>query len=84
MNSKHRKTLQAIYDRPTRASLDWASIEALFLALGGAVKEGSGSRMRVSLSGVSATFHRPHPGPLAKKGVVDAVREFLRNAGVKP
>lgn len=84
MNSRHRKTLQAVYDLPTRANLDWASIEALFLALGGVVREGSGSRMRVLLNNVSATFHRPHPGPLAKKGVVDAVREFLRNAGVKP
>lgn len=84
MNSRHRKTLQAIFDVPTRANLVWAAVEALFVALGGQVAEGSGSRVRVTLNGVSATFHRPHPAPDAKKGVVDAVREFLRNAGVKP
>lgn len=84
MNSRHRKTLQAIFDLPTRANLAWAAIEALLVALGGEVVEGRGSRVRVTLNGVSATFHRPHPGPDAKKGVVDAMREFLRNTGVQP
>lgn len=84
MNSKHRKTLQAIFELPTRANLVWAAIEALFVALGGQVAEGRGSRIRVTLNSITATFHRPHPAPDAKKGVVDAVREFLRNAGVKP
>jgi len=27
---------------------------------------------------------RAYPAPDAKRGVVDAVREFLRNAGVNP
>ncbi len=84
MNSKHRKTLAAVFSEPTRSDIPWADIEALFVALGGEIVEGRGSRVRVTLNSVSATFHRPHPSPDAKKGVVDAVREFLRNAGVKP
>jgi hypothetical protein len=32
----------------------------------------------------AAVFHRPHPRPETKKGAVDAVRQFLINAGVKP
>ncbi|HML60024.1 MULTISPECIES: type II toxin-antitoxin system HicA family toxin [Solidesulfovibrio] len=46
------------------------------------VTEGRGSRVRVVPNGVAATFHRPHPGPVAKKGAVESVRELLKNAGV--
>ncbi len=48
------------------------------------VTEGRGSRVGSSLTGVAATFHRPHPGPVAKKGAVESVRELLKNAGVTP
>jgi hypothetical protein len=33
---------------------------------------------------VTAVFHRPHPRPETNKGAVDAVRQFLIHAGVKP
>jgi len=33
---------------------------------------------------VRAVFHRPHPGPETKRGLVRAVRDFLAAAGVKP
>jgi PAS domain S-box-containing protein len=42
------------------------------------------SRVVVVLNGVTAVFHRPHPRPETRKGVVDAVRQFLINAGVEP
>jgi hypothetical protein len=29
-------------------------------------------------------FHRPHPSPEAKRGLVRAVQDFLAAAGVKP
>jgi hypothetical protein len=84
MNNKHRKTLEAIYSRPTRAGIRWVEIEALFVACGGAVEERAGSRIAVAMNGVRANFHRPHPQPTTKKGAVDAVRVFLTNAGIKP
>lgn len=84
MNSKHRKTLQAIFADPVNASIHWDDIESLFAACGGKIKEGRGSRVRVNLKGVLATFHRPHPQPTTDKGAVKSVREFLENAGVKP
>jgi hypothetical protein len=40
--------------------------------------------MTVTLNGVRAIFHRPHPKPEAGKGVIDAVRRFLGNAGIRP
>lgn len=84
MNSKHRKTLASIFADPVRSSIVWADIEALFIACGGEVSEGRGSRVRVELNGILATFHRPHPQPATDKGAVKSVRRFLENAGVKP
>jgi hypothetical protein len=48
------------------------------------MSERSGSRVAAKLNGVTAIFYRPHPRPETKKGAVDAVRQFLLNAGVKP
>ncbi len=84
MNNKHRKALSAIFADPVNASLAWADIEALFRACGAEISEGRGSRVRVKLNGVLATFHRPHPKPITDKGAVKSVRAFLVNAGVKP
>ena len=61
-----------------------AAIESLIRALGGEIDERAGSRVAATLNGVTAVFHRPHPRPVTKKGAVEAVRQFLTNAGVKP
>lgn len=84
MDNKHRKTLEAIFEKPERANLAWKDIEALFVALGAEITEGNGSRVRVALNGVRAVFHRPHPRKETNKGAVKSVRRFLETAGVKP
>jgi hypothetical protein len=43
MNSKHRKTLETIFSEPVNGNLEWRKIETLFLALGAALNERSGS-----------------------------------------
>ena len=82
MNAHHRKTLEAIFERPERTDIAWRDIETLFVALGGEVSEGSGSRVRVALNGVRAVFHRPHPQRVTEKGAVKSVRRFLIEARV--
>lgn len=82
--SKHTDTLAAIFAKPTRSNIKWADIESLFVNRGAEVSEGSGSRVRVALNGVRATFHRPHPRPETSKGAVESVRDFLTQAGVEP
>ena len=84
MNKARQATLSVIFARPTKADIRWSAIEALIRALGGEVTERTRSRVAARLNGVTAVFHRPHPGPEAKKGAVDAIRQFLINAGVKP
>ena len=84
LSSKHRKTLQAVFADPVRSNVPWAAVEALFVALGGEVTEGSGSRVRAALGGVRAVFHRPHPQRETDKGALQSVRRFLAEAGHAP
>ncbi|MEF3697138.1 type II toxin-antitoxin system HicA family toxin [Desulfolutivibrio sp.] len=84
MNAKNRKTLLALYEQPTPCDIGWTDVEALFLSCGAEIREGRGSRVRVALRGKVAVFHRPHPSPRCGRATVRDVREFLRNAGVKP
>jgi hypothetical protein len=84
VNRRHRQTLGRIFAQPTPADLRWRDIEALLRAAGAEISEGTGSRVRVALAGVRAVFHRPHPGPETRRGLVRAVRDFLIAAGINP
>jgi hypothetical protein len=84
MNAKHRNTLEAVFTEPVPAAIPWRDIEALLIACGGEISEGQGSRVRVALNGVRATFHRPHPLKETDKGAVKSVRRFLTEAEVTP
>ncbi|MGE0820900.1 MAG: type II toxin-antitoxin system HicA family toxin [Candidatus Binatia bacterium] len=84
MNAKHRKTLAAIFARPTSASIVFADIESLVKALGGTVEEREGSRVRIELRGEIWRCHRPHPGKDAKRYQVEEIRELLVRVGVTP
>ena len=84
MNSKHRKTLEAIFTNPVNGALEWTRIEALLLALGCRSIEGSGSSVTFEMDGKRAHFHRPHPEREALRYRVRAVREYLATLGVKP
>ena len=84
MNSKHSKTLAAVFTDPVSASLEWRRIEALLVAIGCHVIEGNGSRVRFEKDGVIAAFHRPHPAKEAKPYQVRDARQYLESLGVKP
>lgn len=84
MNAAHRKTLQAVFERPTRSDVRWSEIAGLVRALGGEVTEGRGSRVRFRLGDRVATFHGPHSERVTGKATLDDVRRFLENAGVEP
>ena len=84
MIGRHQRTLEAIFAEPVRATVPWADIEGLLVALGAAVSEGRGSRVRICLNGVDAVFHRPHPRQEMDKGALKSVRRFMREAGIAP
>lgn len=82
MKRKHQATLAAIYARPTSGTVRWRDIEALFVALGGEVSEGS--RVRVFLFEEIRVFHRPHPLPETDKGALTAIPNWLDANRIKP
>jgi hypothetical protein len=82
MNSKHRRTLEKVFESPIRADVEWKDIEALILALGGKIKEARGSRITIKLNNTPAVFHRPHPQKETDKGALKSVRKFLLSAGI--
>jgi HicA toxin of bacterial toxin-antitoxin, len=78
VNSKHRKTLKAIFAKPTSATIVFAEIESLVVALGGEVFEREGSRVKLILQGEQWRCHRPHPGKEAKRYQIEEIRELLQ------
>jgi hypothetical protein len=83
MNSKQRRTLEAVFKHPIKANVLWPDVESLLAALGCEISEGSGSRIRIKLNGVRAVFHRPHPQKTCDKGALNSMKRFLENAGVR-
>jgi hypothetical protein len=84
MNVKHRRTLKALFAVPTRRNVRFSDIAALIVALGGAVREGAGSRVVFELRERRVYLHRPHPGHEGKRYQVEEVREFLRALEIQP
>jgi hypothetical protein len=82
ISKKHRTILTTIFQDPIRPGVAWKEIEALIIALGSEISEGSGSRVRIYLNGVRAVFHRPHPQKSTDKGALKAMRRFLTEAGI--
>jgi hypothetical protein len=83
MQKRHRRTLAAVFEKPTRNAMRWAEIEALLRALG-QLEQRAGSRVAVNIGGVVGVFHRPHPKPDVGQKTIRDVRDYLTSAGVGP
>ena len=84
MNSKQKRTLAAVFADPVSATIEWAAVESLLIAVGCHVVEGSGSRVRFAQGLEVEFFHRPHPAKEAKRYQIRAARDFLIRLGVEP
>ena len=84
LNKKHQRTLQAIFNTHTPATLQWRRIEALFKALGATKEEARGSAVNFKLSGKTVTFHRPHNRKEAKRYQIRRARNFLEEIEITP
>ena len=69
---------------PPSPGVNWADIESLFAACGAYIEEREGSRVYVELNDVAGHFHRPHPEKETRKGAVESVRRFLKEAAIEP
>lgn len=84
LNSKHRRTLAAVFVDPVSGTIAWSDIEGLLIAVGCEAIEGSGSRVRFTNGRTFAFFHRPHPQKEAQRYQVRDGRKFLIELGAKP
>jgi hypothetical protein len=84
MKLRHLSTLQDLFRKPTLGNIVFADIEALVLALEGAVREGAGSRVAFELHGSRTYLHRPHPGKEARKYQVEELRVWFTEPGIEP
>jgi hypothetical protein len=84
MNTKQKKTLLAIFTKPTLSHIAWKDIENLMLALGSKIKEGKGSAGVFILEKKVFPFHRPHPQKEAKRYQIEDLRKFLSERGITP
>ena len=85
LKRKHQATLKAIFRRPVSGTIRWTDIEFLLRALGAEIEEREGSRIAVIFPGeMPAVFHWPHPSPVADKGAVNALRQWLERRGDTP
>jgi hypothetical protein len=83
MNSKHLKTLKALFAVPAARNIKFSDIEALVVGLGGEIHEGQGSRVALHLNGGVKHAHRPHPGKETKPYQVREIKEWLTAIGVE-
>jgi hypothetical protein len=84
MNRQHEIILAAIFANPVSGSIKWRDVEALLIACGAELSEGSSSRVRFTIGGQTLFLHRPHPSPDTKRWAIRDIREFLTNVGIKP
>lgn len=81
---KHTRTLEAIFEKPTRSNVKWDAVVSLVKRLGGTISERSGSRVAFAIGGRVYVMHKPHPGNEVSKAALDDLRGYLRKCGVKP
>ena len=84
MTGRHRKTLAAIFDEPTRSNIHWGDAVSALKSYGVAVEPGGGSRFRLAFNGRKMIVHRPHPGSEMPKLLAERVRRFCEQAGLWP
>ena len=83
MKSAHKITISRIFQNPVQSGIPWRDVESMLRALDAEISEGNGSRVRISLNGIKAVFHRPHPRKETDKGAVVFLRKFLTEANIK-
>jgi len=84
VNRKQRRTLAAIFKKPTPSAIQWRDVASLIKTLGGQIQYGDGSRVRIDLKGESLNIHSPHPQKELKRYAVRRVKELLTRTGDTP
>ncbi|PKN65538.1 MAG: hypothetical protein CVU54_18760 [Deltaproteobacteria bacterium HGW-Deltaproteobacteria-12] len=83
MNTRQKKTLALIFEKPTRNGLRYDDLKSLLISVGANIREGRGSRVRFEWDAYSLHIHAPHPQKVLPKYSIELIRDFLVQIGVK-
>jgi hypothetical protein len=83
MNSKHQKTHKNLFDNPVKKNIKWSDVEKLIVGVGGQIRQGDGSRIRIVLGEQSINIHTPHPRKELKPYQVRSIRKLLVDQGIE-
>ena len=83
MNSKQKKILHDIFEKPTKLNILWSDIEKCMLSLGATIRQSNGSAVVFVFQNSILPFHKPHPQKEAQKYQIAHLRKFLQAKGVK-
>ncbi|MDE2778992.1 MAG: type II toxin-antitoxin system HicA family toxin [Chloroflexota bacterium] len=84
LRTRHRRTLERIFARPTPSDIRWAEVVSLLRALDVEISQRAGSRVRIGKDGVRIVVHEPHPNPYLDRRAVRDIATFLTAIGVAP
>ena len=82
MNKKNSRTLDKLFEHPTRSDVEWNEAMSALKALGATIEPRKGSVVRIRLDGQHTVIHKPHPRKEMGKYLVEAVRDLIVNSGV--
>lgn len=85
MNSRHTRTVQAIFTDPPPPGIAWSAVVSLLQAQGCSLSNARrGSGRKFSRDGLVLHLHEPHPETTLKRYAVLEVRRYLLLLGVTP
>ena len=83
-NSKHKKTLKKIFEKPTPNDILWSDVESLLKHVGCTLKYQGGSSVKITKDSESMFAHRPHPTNQSPPRLTKRFKIFLEQIGVIP
>lgn len=83
LNNKHTDTLAALFAHPVGHNIRWEDVVSLVGAVGDVDEEHNG-RVKFTIGGEPAWFHRPNHGSDIDVQQVQDVRKMLSAAGFEP
>ena len=82
MSSKQRKIFESLFDDPVKKNIKWTDVEKLIAGVGGQIKQGDGSKIRIVLGQCSLNIHTPHPHKELKPYQIRAIRKLFIEEGI--
>lgn len=76
---KIEKLLKKVLEKPSRNDIKFSEIEALLVNKGFKKKEGKGSRVKFYNDDKIIILHKPHPGNIVKRYMVEQIQKELED-----